>query len=164
MAKAAQRLDDVAVEQQDDIVNDSDRGTLVRGDLSMIADKDYADRLAMGEEPVTIMIEPSPDQNAPHSYYCAVNGVGAECLQPNGEWIPLGWVPVGVELTMKRKYVEVLVRAKRDRVTTDYGRVGDADPHNRIVRHTSVVANVQIIEDRNTRGAAMFAELRRRNF
>lgn len=163
MAKAVLRTDDVAIDQNAPIEKESDRQTIVKADLSMV-DKGYMERLAMGEEPVRIMIEPSTDQNAPHSYFCAVNGVGAECLQPNGEWLPIQWVPVGVELTMKRKYVENLVRAKRDRVETDHGTANVADPHNRIVRHTSAVANVIILEDPNPRGRAMFAELRRRNY
>ena len=164
MAKAALRTDDVAIDQARPIEDDDDRKTIVEADLTAVGSKEYIERLAMGEEPVTIRIEPSTDQNAPHSYYCAVNGKGAECLSPQGEWTPIDWVPVGVELVMKRKYVEVLVRAKRDRVSTDHGEANVAEPHNRIVRHTSAIANVVILEDKNPRGPEMFRELRRRNY
>lgn len=161
---AALRTDDVAIDQNKPIVTESDRTTIVEADLTALGRKEYFERLAMGNEPVTIRIEPSTDQNAPHSYYCAVNGIGAECLSPNGEWVPITWVPVGVELTMKRKYVEVLVRAKRDRVETDHGEANVPNPHNRIVKHTSAIANVVVIHDPNPRGPEMFRELRRRNY
>src|SRR5688572_27922351 len=137
MAKAALRTDDVAIDQPRPIEDDEDRKTIIQADLTAVGSKEYLERLAAGEEPVEMRIEPSTDQNAPHSYYCAVNGKGAECLSPAGEWVPIDWVPVGQNLTMKRKYVEVLVRAKRDRVTTDHGEANVAEPHNRIVRHTS---------------------------
>lgn len=165
MARTALNTADVKIDQKAPIVDAGDReGEVVQASLTEIGKKEYMDRLAMGEEPVTIFIEPSAEENAPHSYYCSVNGKGAECLGPDGLWYPVDWVPVGVQLIMKRKYVEVLVRAKKDKVTTDYGKVGDENPHNRIVRVTSAVANVQIMEDRNPRGPAYFAELRRRNF
>jgi hypothetical protein len=164
MARTALNTSDVAIEQKAPIVEEKDRSEIVQASLTEIGKKEYLERLAMGEEPVTIVIEPSAEENAPHSYYCAVNGRGAECLGPDGQWRPIDWVPVGVQLVMKRKYVEVLVRAKKDRVTTDHGKVGEDNPHNKIVRVTSAVANVQIIEDKNPRGPAYFAELRRRQF
>ena len=164
MARTALNTADVKIEQKADIVDEQDRESdIVQADLTAIGQKEYLERLAMGEEPVTIVIEPSAEENAPHSYYCAVNGRGAECLGPDGRWRPIDWVPVGVQLIMKRKYVEVLVRAKKDKVTTDHGKVGEDNPHNKIVRLTSAVANVQIIKDDNPRGLAYFAELRRRN-
>ncbi len=163
MAKPALKTDDVRIDQTKPIETDEDRSTIVKADLSMV-DRDYMDRLAMGEEPVTIRIEPSTDPNAPHSYYCAVNGKGAECQRPDGSWYPIDWVPVGVDLVMKRKYVEVLVRAKRDRITTEHDGPNVADPRNRINRQTSAVANVVILHDPNPHGPAMFAELRRRNY
>jgi hypothetical protein len=165
MARTALNTADVKIDQKPDIVENKDReGEIVEADVTAIGRKEYLERLAMGEEPVTIFIEPSAEENAPHSYYCAVNGKGAECLGPDGNWHPVDWVPTGVQLVMKRKYVEVLVRAKKDKVTTDYGKVGEENPHNRIVRLTSSVANVQIMKDDNPRGLAYFAELRRRNF
>jgi hypothetical protein len=158
MARTALNTADVKIDQKPDIVENKDReGEIVEADVTAIGRKEYLERLAMGEEPVTIFIEPSAEENAPHSYYCAVNGKGAK-------WHPVDWVPTGVQLVMKRKYVEVLVRAKKDKVTTDYGKVGEENPHNRIVRLTSSVANVQIMKDDNPRGLAYFAELRRRNF
>jgi hypothetical protein len=165
MARTALNTADVKIDQKVDIVDEKDRADeIVEASLTEIGKKEYLERLAMGEEPVTIFIEPSAEENAPHSYYCSVNGRGAECLGPDGLWHPVDWVPVGVLLIMKRKYVEVLVRAKKDKITTDYGKVGEENPHNRIVRLTSSVANVQIMKDDNPRGPAYFAELRRRNF
>lgn len=164
MAKAALRTDQVEIDQAKPIEAEDDRRTIVQADLTAVGSKEYLERLAAGEEPIEIQIEPSNDPNAPHSYYCAVNGKGAEVLDPHGNWQPIDWVPVGVRLTMKRKYVEVLVRAKRDRVTTEHDGPNVPDPRNRIVRQTSAVANVTIVNDPNPRGPAMFAELRRRNY
>lgn len=164
MARTALNTADVKVDQRPPIVEEKDReGEIVQADLTALGQKEYLERLAMGEEPVTICIERSNEPNAPHSYYCAVNGRGAECLGPDGRWTPIDWVPVGVPLTMKRKYVEVLVRAKTDRVETKHEGANVPEPRNEIIRHTSAVANVQIIEDANPRGPAYFAELRRRS-
>lgn len=163
MARAALRTADIKIDQKDPIEETADReGEIVKADLSAIAEKEYLERLAMAEEPVTIQIEPSSEANAPTSYFCGVNGNNPEVLY-NGKWmkLPLPYVPVGVQFTMKRKYVEVLVRAKRDTVSTNYDELGT---FNKINRVTSAVANVQVLEDKNPRGPAYFAELRRRNF
>lgn len=165
MARVALNTDDVKIEQKAPIVDADTRSPeIVKAELTEIGKKEYLERLKMGEEPVTIRIEPSAEANAPHSYFCAVNGKGTECLGPDGNWHPVDWVPVGIEMVMKRKYVEVLVRAKTDRIETEYGKVGDETTKNVIKRHTSAVANVQIIRDDNPRGPAYFAELRRRNY
>lgn len=164
MARTALNTADVKIDQKPPIVAEEDReGEIVQADLTALGRKEYLERLAMGEEPVTIRIEPSAEPNAPHSYYCGVNGRGAECLGPDGKWHPIDWVPVDVELVMKRKYVEVLVAAKKDRVETRHDGATVPDPRNEIVRYTSAVANVQILRDDNPRGPAMFTELRRRN-
>jgi hypothetical protein len=165
MPRAQLNTDDIKIDQKDPIVSEEERDPeIVKAELAEIGKKEYLERLAMAEEPVTIIIEPSTEENAPHSYYCAVNGKGAECLGPDGKWRPIDWVPVGVQLTMKRKYVEILVRAKKDKVTTVHEGTNVEFPRNEIQRRTSAVANVQILEDANPRGPAYFAELRRRNF
>lgn len=165
MARTALNTADVAIDQKPPILEaHNPKDEIVHADTTALAHKDYLDLLAMGEDPVTIYVEPASEENAPHSYHCCVNGKGAECLGPDGKWHPVEWVPVGVKLTMKRKYVEVLVRAKKDRIVTKYGKVGDENPLNKIERITSAVANVQILDDKNPRGPAYFAELRRRNF
>lgn len=69
-----------------------------------------AEALKFLEEIVTINIAESTDANAPSMVFVSVNGEGAGL---NG--IP--WLPRGVSLKVKRKFVERLARAKR----TSYG-------------------------------------------
>jgi hypothetical protein len=77
--------------------------------------------IAFGEEPVTICLSQSNEKHAPKFIPCWNNGKKAEVLI-NGQWIAQGWLPVGVPITTKRKYAEVLARSKQDSVTTDVVR------------------------------------------
>lgn len=61
--------------------------------------------LAFLEEPVTIRIHGTTDDNAEQMIFCQVNGQGAG---PNG--IP--YLPREIAVTIKRKFVEVLARAR----------------------------------------------------
>jgi hypothetical protein len=92
---------------------------------------------------------------------CWVNGKGAEVLV-NGKWVEFGYLPVSQMLTTKRKYVEVLLRSKRDSVNTNVIERDNEDPQNIIERSTTSTALFSIIEDRNPRGAEWATELRRR--
>jgi hypothetical protein len=114
------------------------------------------------QEPVTIEIYPASERNAPTSYFCEVNGHKPEVIH-NGIWqtLPVSYVPVGLQMTMKRCYVDVLVRAKSVTITTQHDELGT---QNVIHRVPSAVANVQILVDNNPRGPAHFAELRRRTY
>lgn len=163
MARVPLNTAEVKIEQAAPIETAADRlNQVVAGDESILEDKDHAERLAMGEDPVTIIINPSNEENAPTSYPAWVNGKGAEVFL-NGQWTPITYLPVGLELTTKRKYVEVLARAKTDNIRTVHDSANVERPRNLIHRTTSAVANFTIIEDKNPRGPAWFAELRRRN-
>lgn len=84
-----------------------------------VLNKDYADALAFAEEPVTIMIEPPDQDNPPRVFDLWVQGRGAEVVDPlTGEWMTLGVLPIGVKVTTKRKYVEVLARSSVEVVRT----------------------------------------------
>jgi len=78
---------------------------------------EYNAALAFMEEPVTIRISKSSEKKAPNVMQCWVNGKGAEQFV-NGKWMVCGWLPVGVPVTTRRKYVEVLARAKFETVST----------------------------------------------
>lgn len=157
------RTEDIKIEQAEPIENAEDRvGQVVAGDDTILEDKVYTELLKMGDDPVTIMINPSNEENAPQSYPCWVNGKGAEVFL-NGQWVIATYLPVGIELTTKRKYVEVLARAKTDNIRTEHEGANVERPRNTVRRTTSAVANFTVIEDRNPRGPAWFAELRRRN-
>ena len=155
--------DTLTIEQKPTISDNPDDydGEIVLVDPSVAA-KEYADELAFMEEPVTIRIEPSADKNAAGAFPVWVNGKPAEVCQ-NGRWDEIGYLPVGRVLTIRRKVLEVIIRAKVDTVQT---RIVDQDserPNNVINRFTSPVHSFSILEDRNPKGAAWVTEIRRRN-
>lgn len=163
MARAPLNTADVKIEQAAPIETAEDRiNQIVAGDESILEDKEFAERIEMGNDPVTIMINPSNEENAPQSYPVWVNGKGAEVFM-NGQWLPVTYLPVGVELITKRKYVEVLARAKTDNIKTVHDSANVERPRNVVQRTTSAVANFTLLEDKNPKGPAWFAELRRRN-
>lgn len=135
------------------------------GDIVLTEDvlkKDYADALAFMEEPVTIRLEPSSDKNAAMAFPIWINGQRAQVFQ-NGRWEEIGYLPVGVVLTVKRKVVEVIVRTKVDTVHTKVQEMDSERPNNVIQRFTSPVHSFSILSDSNPRGPAWVSELRRRN-
>lgn len=67
-----------------------------------------ASRLAFMEELVTIHISEGTEKDAEKYVFLSVNGIGAG---PNG--IP--WVPRGQDVTIKRKYLNVLANARHVR-------------------------------------------------
>lgn len=151
---------DVKVDQltPPDLTKDRE-SPIVQADNSML-DKEYADRLAFMDEEVTIQIEPSGGENAPDSYGVWVNGRGGEIKMANGEWVEYRYFPVGIEIITKRKYLAVLAASKANNVQHD-----DEDSARQKPRvKTSAVCSITLIEDRNPRGQAWLAEVRRRNF
>jgi hypothetical protein len=114
------------------------------------------------EEPVTIRIEPSSDKNAMGAFPVWVNGRGAEVYQ-NGRWDSIAYLPVGQVLVIKRKYLEVIIRAKVDTIHTKIQEMDSERPNNVINRFTTPVHSFSILEDKNPRGPAWVTELRRRS-
>lgn len=114
---------------------------------------EHTQALLMAEEPVTIQIEPSQEENAPRVVDCWVNGKGAEVLDPiTGKWMELNCIPIGGPVTTKRKYVEVLARAKFDNIQTKTGDMTQEAPENRIVRNTGRKAVFSVLHDPNPKG------------
>jgi hypothetical protein len=161
MPRQALHSDDIKIEQKPDIAGDAmgRRPEIVRADT---LDKDYADALAFAEEPVTIRLEPSTDKNAASFFPIWNNGKGCEVLIDDA-WREMAYIPVGQVVTIKRKYLEIIVRAKIDTVATEVRELESETPNNVIKRFTSAVHSFSIIEDRNPRGAAWLTEIRRRN-
>ena len=124
---------------------------------------DSLERLAFAEEPVTILIHRSGEKFAPRSTdFIGINGKGAEMLFKNG-WVPIGYLPRGQSVTTKRKYVEVLARAKQDHVTTQVIERDNEDPQNFIERSTTSLASFYMIEDKNPKGVEWLSQLLRQN-
>lgn len=168
MPRTELHTDDIKIEQKADIVgNGVDNSDLldrtpdiVKAD--QLPNKDYMDELAFNEEPVTIRIEPSADKNAAMFHPIWVNGKGCE-VWIAGAWREMTYLPVAQVLTVKRKYVEVLLRSKTDTVHTEVKEVEGENPKNTIRRFTSATVSFSIIEDKNPLGAAWVNEIRRRN-
>lgn len=156
--------EDTKIEQKAPIIGDVliAQADIIHADESLFH-KDYNDALAFNEEPIRIQLTASSDANAPKAVPFWVNGKGIEAFL-NGKWIELTYVPMDKSFITKRKYVEVLIRCKQDRVTTDFGKPGEENPINKVNRMTSSYQSFQILEDKNPRGVAWYQELRRRNF
>lgn len=109
-------------------------------------DKDYAAELAFNEEPVTIRIEPGNDEKAPMTVDVFCNGKGAEVLM-NGKWVELNILPVGLVVTTKRKYVEILARSKQMKCTTPDHADGKNIDNNNVARRHSRQHVFSVIKD-----------------
>lgn len=155
-------------EQKSDISNGIDFDErvpeIIQADASVLA-KEYADNIAFMEEPVTVIIEPSQDKNAATWIAVWNNGKGCEVLV-NRQWREMtgGYIPVGIELTIKRKYLAILAGSKIDSVETVVVETPGQDPDNRIKRVTTSNCSFTIIEDRNPKGRAWLSSLRRTSF
>lgn len=110
--------------------------------------------LAFMEEPVMIRIEESGGGDFPETHVpVQVNGRGAEVLNTTtGKWMELTWLPIGVAMTVKRKYVEVLARSKSDSIRTQHEDATVERPSNRVVRRTKSNYPLSILGDDNPRG------------
>lgn len=163
---------DMPIEQKRDIAADASPAKEREiGDISIadpsVMHKDYLDELAFMEEPVTIRIERGSEEHAPQHVPLWCNGRGCE-LMINGKWVSTsGWIPVDQELTVKRKYLEVLARAKIDKIETIVPEIGDGDAElksgAKIRRATRQANSFSVIEDKNPRGHAWLTEIKRRN-
>lgn len=118
-------------------------------------------KLAFNEEPVTILIHRSAEKFAPRSTdLISVNGKWAEMWFKNG-WVPIGYLPRGQHIIVKRKYVEVLARAKQDFVRAEYSETPGQDPTNFIERSTVSTCAFNVVHDANPLGREWFEQLMR---
>lgn len=150
---------DLAIEQKPVISGRED----LEGEIVLapeVLQADYNEALAFAEEPITIRVERTGEKNAPRAIDLWCNGKGAEVLI-NGRWVALGVFPVGIVVTTKRKYAEILARSKLDNVETDSGSTMDAVDKNDIIRNTSARAPFTVIQDKNPKGVAWLAGVMR---
>lgn len=138
-------------------LDDYQRGDEVIIPVSAGTDMEYVAELAFNEEPMTIRIERSSEKFSPKVVDCWVQGRGAE-LFVNGKWMVCGWLPVGQPIITRRKYVEVLARAKPDAVTTEVIRKDESEENN-LVRYTSSKYPFSVIRDDNPRGYSWLVQV-----
>lgn len=153
----------LTIEQKPPILDDEiPDGEIILTDKDL-ASKDYLEALQFMEEPVTIRLQPSSDKNAAMALPVTVNGKPAEVFQ-RGRWEEIGYLPVNQNLTIKRKVLEVIIRAKVDTINTQIVNPEAAQPGNQVNRFTSPLHSFSILEDKNPRGSAWVAEMMRRNY
>lgn len=119
---------------------------------------DYIAELAFNEEPVTIVLNRSSEKHAPQHVQCAVNGKGVEMMVKN-KWVSIGWLPVGVPVTIKRKYAEVLARAKHDNIETHVIERDGEDPINQHQVFTSSKHGFSMVRDNSPKGMEWLTRL-----
>ena len=112
--------------------------------------EEYLAELAFNEEPVTIIINPSTHKNAASIFENWSNGRGAEMLV-NGQWLIIKDLPVGKPITVKRKIVEQIIRARVMTINTAHEEPPVASPRNEIQRTSSNVHSFSILRDNSPR-------------
>lgn len=152
---------DVKIDQKPTIVDreDTDSEIVIAPE---VLNRDYQEALKFMEDPITIVVTRSSEKYAPHVIDCWVNGKGAEVLM-NGKWVETRAIPVGMPVTTKRKYAEVLLRSKTDTVNTKVHKREDSEV-NEVERYTSARAPLQVLKDANPKGTAWMMDMARLNF
>lgn len=114
--------------------------------------KSKADMLKFNEEPVVIYIHPNLGTNHPEpAVPMWINGKGAEVYDKHSKrWIEIGMLPIGIEVTTRRKYVEQLARSKSENLTTKaYKDASTGNAYNETRRTQSLNNSFQIVYDWN---------------
>lgn len=112
---------------------------------------EYAEEIAFNEEPVVIFIHPNMMVKRPEQFVQVyVNGVGAEMYNyQTGQWQQVGVLPVGQNVTTRRKYVEAIANARNEVVATETYIKANGDEFNDIHKHQVVRHGFQIVKDWN---------------
>lgn len=120
------------------------------GDLVLLdgieVTQDYLAELAFNEGWMEIVINPSTHKNAANIFEVWSNGVGAEMLI-NGKTVVVRDLPVGDPITVKRKVVEQIARARVTEVRTIYESTNVENPRNAIGRTDSRVHSFSVLHD-----------------
>lgn len=142
---------------RDDVSREKDSGQRLfgsrlkyKGELVLLdgieVDKAYLDELAFNEEWLEIIINPSTHKNAANVFENWSNGVGAEMLI-NGKPVVVRDLPVDTPITVRRKIVEQIIRARVTEVRTIYESTNVENPRNAIGRTDSRVHSFSVLHD-----------------
>jgi hypothetical protein len=153
---------DTKINQLPDVDLTKDRESDVIDIENVMPDKDHLDLLKFSEEPVKIRIEQSTDKNAATRFPVWVNGKGGEMFE-QGKWRAVTWFPTGIAFTTKRKYVEVIARAKVNHIDYRATMESTDDMRDNVRRRTTAVNAFSVIEDKNPRGAAWLQSILQSN-
>lgn len=137
-----------------DASQEVDRDRIIVADAASLQ-ADYANAIAFAEEPVDVIIHPpASERNPPQWVECWVNGKGAEILI-DGKFVACGYLPVNMLLTIKRKYVEVLIRSRQTTYQTSHVAPEDAKSthvENHAIPTTNLRNQISIQYDANPLG------------
>lgn len=142
---------DFPLEQPRDILL-PESGEIIHDANIVAMEKQFFDDLAFNEEPVTILIDQPIGDFSPQTQDCWCNGKPPE-LFINGKWYPKAAIPLGIEVTTKRKYVEIMLRAKPYNVRTSHDQQTESNPNpeNYVKRTASRAVNMSIIGDTSSK-------------
>lgn len=127
-------------------------------------DPEWAEEMEFLKEPVTIRILPPNERNPVPWVFCGVNGQLEAFINNRWETIKPPYLPVNIEVTVRRMYLEVLLRSRVTRIRTNYDLTHGGEPDHNIYRETTGVYSVDIIQDKNELGAAWMTAIRRQSF
>ncbi len=150
-ARREQHIGDMAAGQRPPIAMPNS-GILVREQEEIEAldtpmSTDHFEILKFNEDTLTIRLERSSEKNAPQVVSVAVQGVEA-------------WIPVGKPWKVKRKFVEVLARAKKDSIETESKEVdGDELTRNLVHRFSSNQHPFSVLHDPSPLGPEWLTRL-----
>lgn len=121
-------------------------GDIVREDVTLVvADGPMADdqisELKFMEEPIEVMVHESTDANADNPVWVSCNGQNQFFVR-------------GQAQTAKRKFVEILARAKQTAVATKEVRQFDGELATQVTKSTALRYPFSIVSDQNPKGAA----------
>lgn len=121
-------------------------GDIVRDDNTLVIadgpiEPDMAAQLAFMEEKVEVMVHESTDENAENPVQVACNGVNQFFFR-------------GQAQVAKRKFVEILARAKATAISTKEVVHADGVRTTRIDKHSALKYPFSVIRDDNPRGPA----------
>lgn len=120
-------------------------GEIIRNDQELeVADVRVTngdlDAMKFMEEPVEVMVHESTDQNADNPVHVACNGINQYFWR-------------GQAQVVKRKYVEILARAKQTAMATREIRNYDGELSTQVTKSTALRYPFSIISDSNPKGS-----------
>ena len=174
MARPQATTEDVKIEQRPDQVIPELGEPIDDGRQNVIklpngyTDKEwkaYQEKLAMAEDPILInvMMAGEGSQEATTTDFIGVNGKGVEVLN-NGRWVSQGYLFMEQPVTIKRKYLEVMLRSKRDKIETVFYKLPDGKTINIAKKNTAGQYQIQILQDKNPKGIEWMQMIRAANF
>jgi hypothetical protein len=116
-------------------------------DIDIVANMDHAEQMAFLEELVCINIAETSEEGAENPVPLWVNGRGVAILR-------------GQDTVLKRKYVELLLRAKPEGIKTKLKRNGEGDVKNLIEKTRALKYPFAIVRDDNPKGLAWARKIR----